>query len=65
MYIIMINGLCKEGFIDEALYLLSNIEDNGCTPNAITYETLICALLKHDNNDKAVKLLLEIIVKGD
>jgi hypothetical protein len=22
-------------------------------------------LLKHDNNDKAVKLLLEIIVKGD
>jgi pentatricopeptide repeat protein len=54
----MINGLCKECLFDEALSLLSKIEDKGCATNAITYKTLIRALLKNDKNDKAVKLLI-------
>ena len=60
----MINGLCKEGFFDEALSLLSQMEDNGCTPDALTYETLIRALFESDKNDKAVKLLREMIARG-
>ncbi|MCI29343.1 pentatricopeptide repeat-containing protein, partial [Trifolium medium] len=59
MNTVMINGLCKEGLFDEALSLLSIIEDNGCTPDAVTYETLIRALFKNDKNEKAVKLIRE------
>ncbi|MCI62639.1 pentatricopeptide repeat-containing protein, partial [Trifolium medium] len=37
------------------------MEDNGCTPDAVTYETLIRALSEDDKNDKAEKLLHEMI----
>jgi len=40
------------------------MEDSGCTPNAVTYEILIRALFESDRNDKAVKLLREMIVRG-
>ncbi|KAL2335578.1 hypothetical protein Fmac_016791 [Flemingia macrophylla] len=40
------------------------MEDNGCIPNAITFEIIICALFQKDENDKAEKLLLEMIARG-
>jgi len=40
------------------------MEDNGCTPDAVTYETLIRALFESDRNDKTVKLLREMIARG-
>jgi pentatricopeptide repeat protein len=60
----MIHGLCLEGLFDEAESLLSKMEDNGCIPNAVTYETIIRALFENDENDKALKLLQEMIGSG-
>lgn len=55
LYTVMINGLCREAFFDEAY---------GCTPNAVTYEIIIRALFKNDKNNIAVKLLDEMISRG-
>jgi pentatricopeptide repeat domain-containing protein 1/leucine-rich PPR motif-containing protein len=60
----MINGLCLKGLFDEAMILLSKMESNGCIPDAVTYETIIRALFKNDENDKAEKLLREMIARG-
>jgi pentatricopeptide repeat domain-containing protein 1 len=40
------------------------MEDNGCIPNAKTYEIIILSLFEKDENDKAEKLLHEMIVRG-
>jgi pentatricopeptide repeat protein len=37
------------------------MEENGCTPDAVTYEILIRALSEDNKSDKAVKLLHEMI----
>jgi pentatricopeptide repeat domain-containing protein 1 len=60
----MINGLCKVGLFDEVEALLSKMEDNGINPNAVTYETIIRALFHKDENEKAEKLLREMIARG-
>jgi pentatricopeptide repeat domain-containing protein 1 len=49
---------------DEALSLKLKMEDNGCTPNAVTYTNLIHALSKNGMNEKAVKLQHEMIARG-
>lgn len=63
-YTVMISGLCKEGMLDEALTLQLKMEDNGCIPNAITCETIVRALFESNENEKAVKLLREMIARG-
>ncbi|QHO43235.1 Pentatricopeptide repeat-containing protein [Arachis hypogaea] len=45
-YTIMINGFCKEGLLHEALELFSKMEDNGCLPDAVTYEITIRTLFE-------------------
>jgi pentatricopeptide repeat domain-containing protein 1 len=60
----LINGLCKEGLFDEAEAFLSKIEDNGIIPDAVTYETIVQALFHKDENEKAEKLLREMIARG-
>jgi pentatricopeptide repeat protein len=40
------------------------MEDNGCTPNVVTYSTLIHAFFKNGMNDKAMKLQREMIARG-
>jgi pentatricopeptide repeat protein len=60
----MINGLCKQGLFDEVEALLSKMEDNGIIPDAVTYETIIRALFYKDENEKAEKLLREMITRG-
>nr|KYP39089.1 Pentatricopeptide repeat-containing protein At1g09900 family [Cajanus cajan] len=62
-YIVMINGFCRKGFFGEALAFLSKMEDAGCIPNVVTYEIIIRALLENDENDKAEKLLREMIAR--
>ncbi|KAL1356874.1 hypothetical protein AAHE18_05G215600 [Arachis hypogaea] len=42
----MINGFCKEGLLHEALELFSKMEDNGCLPDAVTYEITIRTLFE-------------------
>jgi pentatricopeptide repeat protein len=49
---------------DEALALLSKMKDNGCTPDAGTYEIIIRSLFNKGENDKAEKLLREVIARG-
>ncbi|KAF7813065.1 pentatricopeptide repeat-containing protein [Senna tora] len=63
-YTCMISGLCKEGFVDEAMALLSNMEENGCLPNLVTIETILRGLLEKNDNDKAKKFLLEMTDRG-
>ena len=63
-YTIMINGICFEGLLDEAEALLSKMEDNGCVPDAVTCETIIRALFENDKNERAEKLLREMISRG-
>ncbi|KAK7386624.1 hypothetical protein VNO78_26958 [Psophocarpus tetragonolobus] len=58
------SGLYKEGLLGEALAMKSKMEENGCFPDAITFEVIICALLEKDENDMAEKLLREMIAKG-
>jgi pentatricopeptide repeat protein len=60
----MIKGLCNKGLFDEALTMLSKMEDNGCIPDAKTYEILILSLFEKDENVKAEKLLREMIARG-
>jgi len=55
------NGHCLEGLFDKVVALLSNMEDNGCIPDVVTYQTIICVLFENDENSKAKKLLCEMI----
>lgn len=50
--------------VDEALALLSRMEDNGCIPDLVSYETIMYALFEQNERDKAEKLLLEMISRG-
>jgi pentatricopeptide repeat protein len=50
--------------LDEALATLSKMKDNSCIPDAATYEIIICSLFDKDENDKAEKLLREMILSG-
>jgi pentatricopeptide repeat protein len=60
----MILGFCSKGLFDEALALLSKMKDSSCIPNAATYEIIIRSLFNKGENDKAEKLLREMIARG-
>jgi pentatricopeptide repeat protein len=60
----MIQGFCDKGLFDEALALLTKMKDNSCIPNAATYEIIIHSLFNKGENDKAEKLLREMIARG-
>jgi pentatricopeptide repeat protein len=60
----MIQGFCDKGLFDEALALLTKMKDNSCIPNAATYEIIIRSLFNKGENDKAEKLLREMIARG-
>jgi len=49
---------------DEALALLSEMENKGCAPNAVTYEIFIRALFEKVDKDKVEQLLREMIAGG-
>ncbi|CAJ2666734.1 unnamed protein product [Trifolium pratense] len=63
-YTTIISGLCKEGLFEETFVLLSEMEVKGCFPNAFTFEIIISALFERGENDKAEKLLREMIARG-
>jgi pentatricopeptide repeat domain-containing protein 1/leucine-rich PPR motif-containing protein len=63
-YTAMIHGFCKYGLLDEALATLSKMKVNSCIPDAATYEIIIRSLFDKDENDKAEKLLREMISRG-
>ena len=57
----MICGLCKEGLLDEALALLSKMEDIHCLHDAVSFEIIIQSLLGNNENDRVEMLLHEMI----
>jgi len=59
----MINGLCKEGLLDDALTLFSQMEDNGCMASAVTFDIVIHALFEKNETDEAKKSFLKIITR--
>ena len=40
------------------------MEDKGCMPDAVTFDIIIWALFEKDENDKAEKILREMIARG-
>lgn len=47
-YNIMIKRFCKESLLIEANELFKKIEENGCSPNHFTYNTIIQGFLQHN-----------------
>ncbi|CAJ2636996.1 unnamed protein product [Trifolium pratense] len=45
-YNIMINGLCKNGYVSNALMLFRNLQRNGFVPQVLTYNAMINGLCK-------------------
>ncbi|KAI9121861.1 hypothetical protein K1719_007251 [Acacia pycnantha] len=64
MVCVKISGLCRQGMLDEAMILLPKMKENDCLPDLITYKMLLGALLAKRENDKAEKLLHEMIDSG-
>ena len=56
-YSILINGLCKNGQLEEANELLSYMEEKGCAPDVITFTPLMYGFLKNHEISKVVELL--------
>ncbi|CAI8598331.1 unnamed protein product [Vicia faba] len=63
-YTILINALCNDGSFDEATLLLSKMDTNDCLPDAVTFDTIIGALLKRNETEKAEKLRHEMMERG-
>ncbi|CAJ1952070.1 unnamed protein product [Sphenostylis stenocarpa] len=62
-YNVMIHGFCKEGLIDEALALWSQMEDNGCMSSVVTFKIITRALFEKDEIESR-KFLREMITRG-
>jgi len=60
----MIKGLCKEGLLKEARVLFEQMEENGCLPNHVTYNTIIQGFLQHNEISCVVKYIKMMVDKG-
>ncbi|KAI9087723.1 hypothetical protein K1719_030355 [Acacia pycnantha] len=60
----MIKGLCKEGLVDEAENLLTNLEQNGSLLNSCTYNVFVQGLLFKRVSSKTMKYLKVMKEKG-
>ncbi|KAI4370239.1 hypothetical protein MLD38_018609 [Melastoma candidum] len=58
-YNTFVDGLCKEGRLEEALELLGAMRSKGFLPNNVTYSTLIHGLCGQGKCDEARALLEE------
>nr|GLL49838.1 putative pentatricopeptide repeat-containing protein At1g12700, mitochondrial [Ipomoea trifida] len=63
-YNVMINGLCRGGFLDEALELLRKMEKNDCLPNTVTYNVILQEFVREKKWHEANLLLDEMVGKG-
>lgn len=60
----MLDSYRKEGNVQEALDLLSEMQKKGCVPNDVTYNVLINGLSKKGEVDKAQELIKEMMNSG-
>ncbi|RZC50743.1 hypothetical protein C5167_019170 [Papaver somniferum] len=63
-YSTLIDGLCKENRIEEAITLLDEMQSEGCFPNEVTYNALINGLCKKGDIARASKLVENMFLKG-
>ena len=63
-YNVYINGLCKQNNVAEALQIVASMEELGCKPNVVTYNTLLGALSVAGDFVKARELMKEMGWKG-
>ncbi|CAI9277485.1 unnamed protein product [Lactuca saligna] len=54
-------GLCKSGNNDTAIALLKLMDEKGCKPNVVTYNTIIDSLCKDKMVDDALNLFKEMV----
>ncbi|PNX68361.1 pentatricopeptide (PPR) repeat protein [Trifolium pratense] len=78
-YAIMIGGLCREGLLDDTEEFLRKMEENGCTPNACSYNGLlrkrdilrsrkylqIMKVIGFAADATTIELLIEFVVNSD
>ncbi|XP_010537737.1 PREDICTED: putative pentatricopeptide repeat-containing protein At1g16830 [Tarenaya hassleriana] len=63
-YTVAIRGLVLSRRIEEAYCLFCRMKESGVSPNARTYETIICGLCKAKDTKKAKRLLRELVKEG-
>jgi pentatricopeptide repeat domain-containing protein 1 len=51
-YISMKNGFCKNFLFDKALALFSKLEDNGCIPDVVRYDTIADYPFQNDERER-------------
>lgn len=60
----MINGFAKQGLLDKAEDLLSNMEENGCMPDSCTYNVFVQGLVAEREIARSIKYLTMMRDKG-
>ena len=53
----MINRLCKEWELEKANSLLLDMEEKGCMPNVVTFDTVMRGFIRSNEKSKIVELL--------
>ena len=59
-YNTLIGALCKQGKIDEAKDLMTQMVSNGCLPDSVTYNVFLHGLLKWNEMHDAIPILEEM-----
>ncbi|CAL5351065.1 unnamed protein product [Camellia sinensis] len=60
----MIRGLCEEGLLHEAKELFVKMEQSGCLPNDVTYNTIIRGFIGQHKCYEALILVEEMVQRG-
>jgi pentatricopeptide repeat protein len=64
IYNIIFKGLYKEELLIEAMELFEKMEENGCSPDHVIYNTIIQGFLQHKETSCVVKYKKMIVDKG-
>ncbi|ONM59770.1 Putative pentatricopeptide repeat-containing protein [Zea mays] len=63
-YSILINGLCTQGYMEEAIKLLDQMIENNVDPNYVTYWTLIQGYVRCGNMIEISKIYDKMHIHG-
>ncbi|KAJ8763924.1 hypothetical protein K2173_003706 [Erythroxylum novogranatense] len=63
-YTIVIQALCQQNRMEDAMRIFVEMERNGCEADIVTYTTLISGFCKWDKIDKGYQILDSMIQKG-
>jgi pentatricopeptide repeat protein len=54
----------QKGLLNEAMELFEKMEENSCSPNHVTYNTIIQGFLHHNETSWVVKYIQMMVDKG-